>query len=72
MFGNFLLIAFRNNLDRSKAYALISFLSLVSGIVCALALFKVISYELSFNRLHGNSEDTHSVVRNDIFPVKLA
>lgn len=67
MFKNFLVTALRN-LKRNKVYALLNIFGLALGIGCALVIFKVITYELSYDKFHSNYDQIYRVVRNDIYP----
>lgn len=67
MLRNFLVTALRN-LKRNKVYALLNIFGLALGIGCALVIFKVITYELSYDKFHSNYDQIYRVVKNDIYP----
>jgi len=54
MIKNYIKIGWRN-LKRNKAYAFISVLGLALGIGCGILIFTLISYNLSFDNFHQNS-----------------
>ena len=62
MFRNYFTTAYRN-LKRNSAYALLNIAGLALGIGCALVTYKVITYELSFDRHHENYDHIYRVVR---------
>ena len=61
MFKNYLKIAWRN-LRKNKSYSLINILGLSSGIACAILIFTVVSYQLSFDTFHAHAERLYRVV----------
>ena len=61
MFKNYLKIAWRN-LRKNKSYSLINILGLSSGIACAILIFIVVSYQLSFDTFHPHTERLYRVV----------
>ena len=67
MLKNFLVTALRN-LKRNRVYALLNVLGLALGIGCALVIFKVVTYELSYDKFHSNYDKIYRIVKNDIYP----
>ena len=64
MFKNYLKIAFRN-LVKHKSHTLINIGGLTLGILCAILIFLVIQFDLSFDTWHPDSERIHRIVRID-------
>jgi putative ABC transport system permease protein len=60
MLKNYFKIAFRN-LKRSKDYAFINILGLALGITCAILIFMLVRYHLSFDNFHANSDRIYRV-----------
>ncbi|MFY0605561.1 MAG: ABC transporter permease [Cyclobacteriaceae bacterium] len=67
MLRNYLVTAFRN-LRRNKIYTALNILGLALGIGCALVIFKVISYETSFNIHEENYDKIYRIVNENIYP----
>ncbi len=70
MLRNYLLTAYRNLL-RNKVYASLNILGLALGIGCSVVIFKVIRYELSYDKHHSNYEQIYRVVKEDIRPDRV-
>lgn len=62
MFKNYFKTTFRA-LYKNKTYALINISGLALGIVCALAIFLIIRFELNFDTYHQDSERIFRVVK---------
>ncbi|MEM9325244.1 MAG: ABC transporter permease [Bacteroidota bacterium] len=67
MLRNYLLTAYRNLL-RNKVYAILNILGLALGIGCSVVIYKVITYELSYDRHHSQFENIYRIVKEDIRP----
>jgi putative ABC transport system permease protein len=61
MFQNYLKIALRN-LQRNRAYTAINVLGLALGMTCGILIFTLVSYHLSFDTFHPESERTYRIV----------
>ncbi len=70
MLRNYLLTAFRN-LKRNKVYTMLNVIGLALGIGCAVVIFKVIRYEMSFDKHQANYEKIYRVVSEDIYPDRV-
>jgi predicted permease len=66
MFQNHLKIAFRN-LRRHRSYTIINVLGLALGIACALLIFTVVQYHLSFDTFHPNADRIYRIV-SEFYP----
>lgn len=64
MFQNYLKIAIRN-LIKNKSQTAINVGGLTLGTVCALVIFLVIQFDLSFDNWHEDSDRIYRVVRMD-------
>lgn len=60
MFKNYFKIAFRN-LKRHKAYTLTNVLGLTLGIGCAILIFFLVRYHLSFDTFHANKDRIYRI-----------
>ncbi|MEQ8240184.1 MAG: FtsX-like permease family protein [Cyclobacteriaceae bacterium] len=70
MFRNYIITAFRT-LKKNKAYAFINIIGLALGLGCALVIFKVVRYELSFDKHHENYENIYRVISESIYPDRV-
>ena len=61
MLRNYLKIAWRN-LIRNKAYTVINVLGLSLGMTCGILIFSLVSYHLSVDTFHPDSERTYRIV----------
>ncbi|MEJ0031673.1 MAG: hypothetical protein WDO15_15440 [Bacteroidota bacterium] len=61
MLRNYITTAFRN-MKREKLFAIMNIAGLAIGIGCGLVIYKIITYELSFNSYHKNYENTYRVI----------
>ena len=60
MLRNSFKIAVRT-LERNKAYALISIMSLALGITCAILIFSLVKYHLSFDTFHSKKDRIYRI-----------
>lgn len=60
MFSNYFKIALRK-LQRNKAYTLINVVSLGLGIACAILIFTLVKYHLSFDTFHADTDRIYRV-----------
>ncbi|MFK7953527.1 MAG: ABC transporter permease [Ekhidna sp.] len=65
MLKNYIKTALRN-LSRNKIYGILNVVGLALGIGCALVIFKVITFENSFDKHQENYDNIYRVVRNNI------
>ena len=70
MFKNYFKTAFRN-LSRNKVYAVLNVIGLALGIGCALVIYKVISFEQSFDKHHANYNNVYRLVNESIRPNEI-
>lgn len=61
MIQNYFKIAWRN-LQRNKAYTFINILGLALGLTCAILIFSLTKYHLSFDNFHANSDRIYRIV----------
>lgn len=61
MIHNYVKIAWRN-LVRNKAYTTINVLGLALGMTCGILIFTLVSYHLSIDTFHPDSERTYRIV----------
>lgn len=61
MIGNYFKISWRN-LRQNKAYAFINTLGLSLGIACAILIFSVVTYQLSFDNFHPYADRIFRVI----------
>ncbi len=67
MLRNYIITALRN-LKRNKVYTSLNVIGLALGIGCAVVIFKVIRYEMSFDKHQSNYEKIYRVVNENIYP----
>ena len=60
MLRNYLTITFRNLL-KNKVFSLINILGLAIGMAACLLILQYVSFELSYDQFHENTEDTYRV-----------
>lgn len=61
MFRNYLYTAFRN-MKREKLFAIMNITGLAIGLGCGLVIYKIITYELSFDNYHKNYSNLYRVI----------
>ena len=61
MFKNYFKIAFRN-LGKHKSFAVINIAGLTLGLSCALIIFLLVSFELSFDTFHSKADRIYRVL----------
>lgn len=64
MFKNYIKIAFRN-LIKNKSHTLINIGGLTLGVICALIIFLIIQFDLSFDKAHKDGDRVYRIVRHD-------
>lgn len=62
MFKNYVKIAFRN-LIKNKSQTIINVGGLTLGVICALIIFLVVQYDLSFDKWHTDGDRVYRLVR---------
>lgn len=62
MIKNYITTAFRN-IIREKFFALMNIAGLALGIGCALVIYEIINYELSYDVHHKNYSDIYRIIR---------
>ena len=67
MLKNYFKTAIRN-LSRNRVYALLNIMGLALGVGCAFVIFKVISFEQSFDQHHANYDQIYRIVTDNIRP----
>lgn len=70
MFKNYFKTALRN-LSRNKVYAILNVVGLALGIGCALVIFKVITFENSFDKHQAHYQDIYRIVGESINPANV-
>ncbi|MEQ9425947.1 MAG: FtsX-like permease family protein [Cyclobacteriaceae bacterium] len=66
MLKNYFITALRN-LKRNKAYTILNVLGLALGVGCALVLFKVVTYELSYDSFQSNGNRIARLVNHTFY-----
>lgn len=61
MLFNYLKIAFRN-IHRHTSYSLINILGLALGVSCCILIFTLVTYHLSFDNFHSDSDRIYRIV----------
>lgn len=61
MFRNYLFTAFRN-MKRERLFAVMNIAGLAIGIGCGLVIYKIITYELSFDSYHKNYKNIYRLI----------
>lgn len=70
MLKNYLITALRN-LRRNKVYAALNIFGLALGIGCALVVYGVIRYEMSYDQHEPNLSRIYRIVHHDIHPDRV-
>lgn len=70
MLRNYIITAYRN-LSRNKVYALLNVLGLALGIGCSIVIFKVVRYELSYDKHQQNYDRVYRIVSEDLYPDRV-
>ncbi len=65
MFRNYLTVAIRN-LIRDKTFSRINILGLALGMSVCLLIYQYISFELSYDKFHPDSQNTYRLTQNEI------
>ena len=56
---------------RNKVYAFLNIIGLALGIGCSVVIFKVIQYEISFDKHQANYENIYRIVNDNIYPDRV-
>ncbi|MEQ8532664.1 MAG: FtsX-like permease family protein, partial [Imperialibacter sp.] len=70
MFRNYLITTIRS-FRRNISYMLLNVFGLALGIGCSLVIYRVITYELSYDKHHENFEHIYRITRADHQPDKI-
>ncbi len=70
MFKNYFITGLRN-LKRNRVYAILNIVGLALGIGCSVVIFKVINYELAYDKHHANFDQVYRIVAEDIRPDRV-
>lgn len=62
MLKNYLLTAFRN-IIREKLFTIMNIAGLALGIGCAMVIYKIITYEQSYDKHHSNYDNIYRILR---------
>ncbi|SMD31864.1 ABC-type transport system, involved in lipoprotein release, permease component [Reichenbachiella faecimaris] len=62
MFKNYLKTIYRN-IKREKLFTMLNLSGLGLGLGCVLVIFKIITYEISFDKHHSNYDNIYRIVR---------
>ncbi len=61
MFSNYFTIGWRN-FTRNRSFTIINVIGLASGLACCIVIYTMISYHLSFDNFHRNSDRIYRMV----------
>ncbi len=70
MFKNYIKVAWRN-LFKDKLYSMVNIIGLSIGITCCAVIYLYVSYELSYDAYHHQSENIYRMVSNSHEPDKV-
>ena len=70
MLRNYIITTYRN-LRRNKVYALLNIFGLALGIGCSIVIFKVVLYELSYDKHQEHYDRIYRIVSEDIYPDRV-
>ena len=65
MFRDYIKIAFRN-INRHKGYHFINMTGLAIGMACAIFILLYVSFELSFDNFHNDSDQIYRIVNEQV------